>query len=462
MAKDDSKLHIAMFPWLALGHMNPFLELAKLIAQKGHMVSFISTPRNIDRLPKLPPHLCSLISFVKLPLPYLENLPQDAEATTDLPVEHIWYLKKAYDLLQEPLSSFLQSCVPDCVLYDFAAYWVPCIARKLNIPSVYFSIFTASVNCYVSPASGDEDYRREVEDYTVTPKWVPFPSTVAYRFFEVSKIFSGITGNESDISDFYRFREAIRRCELIAVRSCPEIEQEWLELLEQLHQKPVFPVSVLPPSTSDTDDTSWPPIKDWLDKRDKGSVVYIAFGSEAKPSQQELDAIAMGLELSEMAFFWVLRKRRGLVDAELVELPQGFEERTKGRGVVCTNWAPQLKILAHDSIGGFFTHGGWSSVVEALQFSKPLIILTCFADQGINAKLFQEKMIGYVIPRNEEDGSFTSNSVAESLTMVVVEEAGKVYRDKAMEMRGLLEDKSRQDGYIDKFLCYLKLLKNGN
>lgn len=50
----ENKLHIVMFPWLAFGHIIPYLKLSKLIAQKGHKISFISTSRNIDRLPKLP------------------------------------------------------------------------------------------------------------------------------------------------------------------------------------------------------------------------------------------------------------------------------------------------------------------------------------------------------------------------------------------------------------------------
>jgi hypothetical protein len=81
-------------------------------------------------------------------------------------------------------------------------------------------------------------------------------------------------------------------------------------------------------------------MKAWLDMQSKGSVVYVAFGSEAKPSQTELTEIAFGLEQSELPFFWVLRTRKGLADTEVIELPEGFEERTKERGVVCTSWAP--------------------------------------------------------------------------------------------------------------------------
>uniref|UniRef100_A0A2C9UX63 Uncharacterized protein n=1 Tax=Manihot esculenta TaxID=3983 RepID=A0A2C9UX63_MANES len=170
------------------------------------------------------------------------------------------------------------------------------------------------------------------------------------------------------------------------------------------------------------------------------------FGSETKPSQEELTEIALGLELYGLPFFWALRKRRGLSDTEVLELRDGFDDRTKGRGVVCTSWAPQLKILAHDSVGGFLTHSGCSSVVEALQHEKALILLTFLADQGINARDLEENNMGYPIPRNEFDEYFCRDSVAESLRLVMVKEEGKIYREKAKEMKGLFGDrKTGQD-----------------
>ncbi|KAJ6857621.1 hypothetical protein NC651_039138 [Populus alba x Populus x berolinensis] len=295
----NSKLHIAMFPWLAFGHMIPYLELAKLIAQKGHKISFISTPRNTDRLPKLHPSVSPLITFVKLSLPQVENLPKDAEATTDVPYDKVQYLKQAFDDLKEPLSKFLETCDDlDCILFDFAPYWLPDIATSLGIPSVFFSIFTAPTLSYVKPAS-DVDDRSKPEDFTVPPKWVTFPTNVAFRLFEVLRIFDQtIAGNV--VSDFYRAQEGIKGCDMIAVRSCMEFEPEWLQLLEEIHGKPVIPVGVLATTEYDTglENEAWRSIKDWLDKQKQASVVYIAFGSEAKPSQIELTEIALGLELS--------------------------------------------------------------------------------------------------------------------------------------------------------------------
>ncbi|XP_062100505.1 UDP-glycosyltransferase 91A1-like [Humulus lupulus] len=441
----DVKLHIAMFPWLAFGHILPYLELAKLFAQKGHHISFLSTPGIIQRLPKLPPDLSPLINLVKLPLPSSEyNLPNDSESTSDLPREKVPLLKSAYDGLQDSLFDLLQSSKPDWLLFDFMAYWVPDKARSINIRSAYFSIFNAAALGFVGAEIPDS--RTEPEDFVIPPKWVPFPSKVAFRKFEISRIIDDI------ISVGYRIAKSLRGCDVVAVRSCWELESEWLNLMGHILGKPVLPIGQLPPEPCvGEDDDSWRSIKDWLDVQPKRSVVYVAFGSEAVPSQGELNEIALGLELCGLPFFWVLK-----ADLSPVELPTRFEGRTRGRGIVRRSWAPQLKILGHDSVGGFLTHSGWSSVVEALQFGIPLLLLPFTNDQGLNVRVLEEKMIGYSVPRDENDGSFTRESVSESLKMVLEKEEGKLYRDKAKEMSPIFGDKGAQSKYVDDFLDYLK------
>ncbi|XVF15308.1 hypothetical protein REPUB_Repub09cG0140200 [Reevesia pubescens] len=464
MADDGSKLHIAMFPWLAFGHLIPYLKLAKLIAQKGHKISFISAPRNIDRLPKIPPNLASSIQFIKLSLPRVDNLHENAEATIDLPRDKVPYLKIAFDGLQDPLAKFLETSSPDWIIFDFAAYWLPPLAHNLRIPTVYFNIFSAMTVATLKPSSpliDIEDDGVTPGDYTKPPKWIPFPSFAALRPFEVSKILVSMMGEGSHTSDSYRFEKVLKLCDAIAVRSCGEFESEYFNLLKKLHDKPAIPVGALPTTDYDNEDgdEAWKPIKEWLDKQETNSVVYVAFGTEAKPSQEELTAIALGLELSGLPFFWVLRTRQGVWDTESIELPEGFQERTKGQGVVCTSWAPQLKILAHDSVGGFFSHAGWGSVVEALQCGRPLILFTFLVDQFLNARVLEHKKLGYSIPRNENDGSFTRESVAESLRLVMVEEV-EVYRDKANEMKQMFGDRERQINYVDQFLSFLIINKN--
>ncbi|GMP81826.1 hypothetical protein CsSME_00036406 [Camellia sinensis var. sinensis] len=174
------------------------------------------------------------------------------------------------------------------------------------------------------------------------------------------------------------------------------------------------------------------------------------------PSQEEVTELALGLELSGLPFFWALRKLPGSNKSESVELPDGFEERARSRGVVWKSWAPQLKILGHESMGGFLTHCGWSSVIEVLQFGKPLIMLPFMADQGLNARVLHENKVGIEISRDEEDGSFTRNSVADSIRLVMVDNnEGLIYRKKAREISALFGDKVLHDQYMHNFVEYL-------
>ncbi|CAH2041486.1 unnamed protein product [Thlaspi arvense] len=125
------------------GHMLSYLELAKFLAQGSHKVSFVSTHRNIQRLPKPPPQLSLFVDFVKLALPRVEEIPANAEATMGVRSEDIHYLKKAYDGLAAELAQFLRSYCADWILHDFASHWLPPITAELGIPTAFLSIAAA-------------------------------------------------------------------------------------------------------------------------------------------------------------------------------------------------------------------------------------------------------------------------------------------------------------------------------
>ena len=115
----------------------------------------------------------------------MQNLPQNAEATTDLPYDKVQYLKIAYDAMSGSIEQFLEVERPDWVFYDFAPYWVGPIAAKLGIPSAYFSILIAACLGFLGPVNDD---RKPPEGFTVPPKWAPFETTVAFRHYEVLKV----------------------------------------------------------------------------------------------------------------------------------------------------------------------------------------------------------------------------------------------------------------------------------
>ncbi|KAK7386197.1 hypothetical protein VNO78_26236 [Psophocarpus tetragonolobus] len=429
-----AKLHIIVFPWLAFGHIIPYFELAKLIAQKGHKISLISTPRNIHRLPKVPENLQTLLDLIEIPLPHVDKLPENAEATVDIPHHIIPYLKKAFDGLQHPLTTFLERSKPDWIICDFAAYWLPPISSKLGISCIFFSIFSASsMSLFFNNLTGN----------------------ISESLEKKASLNMHFETNESGVSDVFRLFEVMNGVKALAPRSCKEIEGEPFKLLESQNRKRLIPVGLLPPSlqfSEGSKDHNWETILNWLDKQEKGSVIYVAFGSEVTLSDEELTEIAMGLELSGFPFFWVLRKQNTSHGES-----QGLVENQSKKGMVWTTWAPQLRILAHSSVGGFLTHCGWSSVIESLLVGCPLVMLPFQNEQFLIAGLMKEKGVGIQVPRNEPEGMFTRDSVSNALRSVMSLEEGKTYRSQAKEMSKIIGDKELHQKYLDEFVLYMEI-----
>ena len=137
-------LHIVVFPWLAFGHMIPFLELSNRLVRRGHAITFVSTPRNASRLPAIPPELSSNVRVVSLDLPAVDGLPVGAESTADVPPEKVELLKKAFDGLAAPFAGLVaDACAaagstgfsrkPDWIVLDFAHNWIWPIAEEHEV-----------------------------------------------------------------------------------------------------------------------------------------------------------------------------------------------------------------------------------------------------------------------------------------------------------------------------------------
>ncbi|CAM0877029.1 unnamed protein product [Alopecurus aequalis] len=108
----------------------------------GHAVSFVSTPRNLARLPPVPLGLSARLRFVPLPLPAVDGLPEGAECTADVPPGKGGLLKKAVDGLAGPFAAFLAGVrKPDWIVHDFCYHWIPPIADEHKPPK--FVIYVA-------------------------------------------------------------------------------------------------------------------------------------------------------------------------------------------------------------------------------------------------------------------------------------------------------------------------------
>ncbi|CAD6220378.1 unnamed protein product [Miscanthus lutarioriparius] len=312
-------LHLVVFPWLAFGHLIPFLELSKRLAARGHAVTFVSTPRNVSRLPPVPAALSAGVRTVVLPLPAVDGLPEGAESTADVPPDKVDLLKTAFDGLAAPFADFLaDACAggwwrggehavaafarrPDWIVVDFAHYWICPIAEQHEVACAMFQILTATMVAYFGPRQENADHPRvTVEDFMPMPRWFfPSPSAfLAFRRHEAAWVAAATQVNESDVADFERFWRTEQRCRLLFIRSCPEVEPgRVFPLLAELYRKPVLPTGLLlPDDRRDDDDDDGdhgngsssneaaarsPGALQWLDEQPSGSVLYVALGSEA-------------------------------------------------------------------------------------------------------------------------------------------------------------------------------------
>ncbi|CAN6213717.1 unnamed protein product [Urochloa humidicola] len=478
MAGDEEQqearaLHLVVFPWLAFGHLIPFLQLSKRLAARGHSVTFISTPRNIARLPPVPAAgLSGHVRTVALPLPAVEGLPEGAESTADLPPEKVELLKVAFDGLAAPFAEFLAgACAgggevgagpfarrPDWIVLDFAHYWLGPIADQHKVPCAMFVIYTATWIAYCGTLQENINHPRiTVEDLMPMPRWFPAaPPSLAFRHHEAAWLAAAFAPNASSVSDFERYGRAEERCRLFTVRSCPEAEPGMFPLLADLFRKPVLPAGLLLPATPPDGRRNEDGGDDhgalrWLDAQPPRSVLYVALGSEAPITAEGVIELAAGLELSGVRFLWALRRPAGH-SGEL--LPDGFEQRVAGRGVVITGWVPQVRVLAHGGVGAFLTHCGWGSTVEGLfGFGHPLVMLPFITDQGLIAR-----GAGVEVARREEDGWFSRDDVAAAVTRVMVGEERKAIALSARRPREEVvgDDGRRQEQYVDELVDCLR------
>jgi hypothetical protein len=127
----------------------------------------------------------------------------------------------------------------------------------------------------------------------------------------------------------------------------------------------------------------------WLDGKEPGSVVYVSFGSIAQASPKQLVELGLGLEASGHPFIWVVRNAGGYDETVRAFLGE-LEARVAGRGLLVRGWAPQAAILSHAAVGGFVSHCGWNSTLEAIAAGLPLVTWPHFTDQFLNEKMAVE------------------------------------------------------------------------
>ncbi|GAU27252.1 hypothetical protein TSUD_125320 [Trifolium subterraneum] len=145
-----------------------------------------------------------------------------------------------------------------------------------------------------------------------------------------------------------------------------------------------------------------------------------------------MDEIAAALKDSGVRFLWVTRD-------ETCRL----KDICGKMGLVVT-WCDQLRVLLHPSIGGYWTHCGWNSVIEGVFSGVPFLTFPIAMDQPMISKIIVEDWkIGWRVKKDDKlDTLVTREEIVVLIRkfMDLDSDLGNDLRKRAKELQLLCQD----------------------
>ncbi|MCO5581294.1 hypothetical protein L7F22_035173 [Adiantum nelumboides] len=407
----EKRAHIVVLPFAQQGHINPLMQLSRKLASRGADVTFVLSENTASTA------AAGVAPNLKI-VGISDNLPPERSKGSSF--SDSWDSMINMELSFSNLLHHLR-CTVSAVIYDGFMTWAPAISHSLSIPCFCFITTNATVGTitYHLPSliragvlpfrkDGDNDSplpQETVKGIAGAPELLPEEFPMSFTFDAAHFRFKFVVN----------IAEKLRDASAIIINTMEELESDAIAALK-VH-KPVFtvgPLLLLSGRPSRLHVNYWPEEEHclhWLDLQAPSSVLYVSFGSVASLSLDHFQDLALGLETSEQPFLWVIRPDSIEVPLESA-LPDGFQERTKERGLIIS-WGPQLLILSHPSIGGFLTHGGWNSIIENMSLgSVPMICWPHGADQRLNRRMMAGHWnIGMGL-QHRADGSVEKEEIA--------------------------------------------------
>ncbi|KAF0923532.1 hypothetical protein E2562_006414 [Oryza meyeriana var. granulata] len=440
--------HVVLLASPGAGHVLPVAELARRIVEHGGFTATIVTYTNFSSaehsstLSSLPPS----VSTAVLPEVAIDDLPADARIETRI----FTVVRRALPYLRDLLRSLLGSPAGVAVFVaDLLGPRALAVAAELGIPRYVF--FTSNLMCLSSLLYIPDLDRTTTCEFRDLPEPVVLPGCVPLHGSEL------VDPLQDRANPVYPLMIDLGldylRSDGFLVNTFDAMEHETLVAFKELSDKGVYPpvYAVGPFVRSCSGEVANDACIRWLDDQPDGSVLYVCLGSGGTLSAAQTAELAAGLEASGQRFLWVVRFPsdkdnsasyfgtcdHGDADDPLSYLPEGFLERTKHTGLAVPMWAAQVEILNHRAVGGFVSHCGWNSTLEAVAAGVPMLAWPLYAEQRMNAAMLSSRVGIALRPSNtrEEDGVVTREEVAAVARELISGEKGAAARRKARELR---------------------------
>ncbi|KAF8376954.1 hypothetical protein HHK36_030325 [Tetracentron sinense] len=347
--------------------------------------------------------------------------------------------------LRDALQAISRTSTVRALLIDFFCTSALHVASNLNIPTYYF--FTSGAALLAAFLYLPTIHNQTTESFKdLTTTLLKFPGLPQIRGSHMPEPL--LDRDDQAYHDMIFFASHLPKSKGIIVNTFESLEPKAVKAIAEgicVPSAPTPPVYYTGPLIADADDRTGEGVSNclaWLDAQPSRSVVFLCFGTRGTFSVAQIKEIAIGLEKSGHRFLWVVRIPPSDENSKAEEpdldalLPEGFLERTQGRGLVVKSWAPQVAVLSRESVGGFVTHCGWNSVLEAVCAGVPMVAWPLYSEQHMNkAVLVEDLKLAIPMEQSDENGLVSAGEVEKRVRELMGSEEGRALRRRSKEMR---------------------------
>ncbi|XP_057492323.1 UDP-glycosyltransferase 83A1-like [Actinidia eriantha] len=450
--------HVLAIPYPAQGHVIPLLELSQCLVKHGFKVTFVNSEFNHNRVVNAlsdKDHVRSHINLVSI----TDGL-EPWEDRNDLGKLTEAILKVMPGKLEELIEQVNRSDNNKitCIVADGSMGWVLEVAERMQIikraafwPAAV-ALFALGINVpeLIDDGIIDSDGTPVKNQVIQLSPTMPLMSTENFPW----TCFGDLTTQKIILNLNFRNNKAIEAAHWMISNSSYELEPAAFDLFPN-----VLPIGPLLASNRLGKSAGYFWLEDstclqWLDQQPAHSVIYVAFGSFTVFDRNQFQELALGLELTNRPFLWVVRP--DITEETDDPYPKGFKDRTAKHGRM-VGWAPQQTILSHPSVACFVTHCGWNSTVEGISNGTPFLCWPYFADQFFNQSYICDVWkVGLGFNR-DENGIIKQAEIKDKVEQLL---GDKTFRARALHLKEVTAKTVKEGGCSsNNFNNFIKWMK---
>ncbi|OMO82906.1 UDP-glucuronosyl/UDP-glucosyltransferase [Corchorus capsularis] len=411
MKPNSTITHLVAIPYPGRGHINPMMNLCKLLSSRKNdlLITFIVTEE----------WLGFIGSCVKPDNIHFAAIPNVLPSELVRGADFAGFYESVMTKMEAPCEKLLDSLeLPvTAIIADIELKWAICMGSRRNFPMASLCTTSATVFSILNSIDFTENWHFLVDllDKGISPS-------------HLAELQMLLKGNERRVIQLtLECISWVPKAKYLLLSSVYELESNAIDTLKAKFDIPIYPIGPAIPYFDESTISNVPNYLQWLNSHPPCSVLYVSLGSYLSVSNDQMDEIAAGLQDSGVPYMLVARGENSRL-----------RENYGGMGLVVP-WCDQLKVLCHCSIGGFLTHCGWNSTLEAVFAGIPMLTFPLTFDQGPNSKkVVDDWKIGWRVKEQERDeGLVTRARISELVRSFMDPENSEVknMRKSARELK---------------------------